>query len=199
MRTTLPFVLGLLLTVGGVHSQVARLSEHATGKVEIEAVPGDTLLIDLSTNLGRHSASGVTVFLQVPADGFRLLHAESTAGPFLPGDLFSEGVVVRNEEVEDGASYIADGHRLLEFSTLLGPAKGRGRGGSGSIACFRLVCEKPTAGTISIYHSPVHESRIVLADGRTEVPFYIAEPIEIDVDLDTSVMPSAWARIKAQR
>ena len=196
MRRILPIVIGLLLTAGIVHGQVARLSQHGTGLLEIEAQPGDTLLIDLSADLGRHRVSGLTIYLQIPSDGFRILLDESTGGPFFPGDLFEGAVVVRNQVVTDGTEDLLSRHVLLEFTTLLGPSASRGRSGSGSIACFRLICERIMTGVISIYRSPVHESRVVLADGRTELPFFLAAPVKIRVDLDTAIRVSPWARVK---
>ena len=53
-----PFVIGLLLVAGVGHSQVARISEHQTGMLQIDASPDDTLEIDLSADLGRHRATG---------------------------------------------------------------------------------------------------------------------------------------------
>lgn len=195
MRSKVPFVFGLLLVATVAHSQVARVSEHSTGMLLIDASPGDTLEIDLSVDLGRHSASGITLYVQVPTEGFHVVGTDLAAGPFVPGDLFSGAMVVRNEAVPDEFN-MSSNYRLLEFTTLLGPENSRGRTGSGSIACFRLVCERPSVGSIRLHHSPIHESRIVLDDGRSEVPLFIAPPVQIDVDLDTSVQGLSWGQIK---
>lgn len=104
---------------------------------------------------------------------------------------------MRNGAVPDEFNASAD-YQLLEFTTLLGPEGSRGRTGSGSIACFQLVCETPSVGSIRLHHSPIHESRIVLDDGRSEMPLFIAPPVQIDVDLDTAVQGLSWGQIKKQ-
>lgn len=199
MRLILPVLVGVLLVAGyGAHGQTARLTQHSTGSVEIKAAPGDTLLIDVRADLGRHRATGVTIFLQISSDGLRVLEDVSLGGPFVPGGLFADGVIVRNELVSDSHSAVPEGHRLLQFTTLVGPSAGpRGHGGGGSIACFRVLCERAISGTIRLHHSPVFESRIVLADGRTERSLLLAPPIQIDVDEQTLVRPVAWGHVKA--
>jgi hypothetical protein len=49
-----------------------------------------------------------------------------------------------------------------------------------------------------LHHSPIHESRIVLDDGRSEIRLFIAPPVQIDVDLDTAVQGLSWGQIKKQ-
>jgi hypothetical protein len=194
------FLVGVvLLNFSAAHSQVARLAQHGSGTLDIEAGPGDTLLIDLSAELGRYQAAGVTIYLQV-SDGFRVLNDESAGGPFVPGDLFEGGLIVRNQEVSHGLVDLPAGNRLLEFTTLLGPsATPRGRGGSGSIACFRVLCERIATGDIRIFRSPLHESRVVLEDGRTEKTLLLAPPVHIKVDRDTAVPATPWGLLKSQR
>jgi hypothetical protein len=165
--------------------------------LQIDASPGDTLEIDLSADLGRYRATGITVYVQVPVDGFHVVGVDLAAGPFVPGDLFSDALVVRNGAVPEELNPSSE-YRLLEFTTLFGPDRVRGRTGSGSIACFRLVCERPSVGSIRLHHSPIHESRIVLDDGRSEMPLFIAPPVLIDVDLDTAVQGLSWGLIKKE-
>jgi hypothetical protein len=170
------------------------LSDHVTGELEIEAAPGDTVLIDVRADLGRYSAAGLSLFVQVP-EGFGVLEEEGGV-PFLAGALFEDGVVVRNGVVEQ--SMLAGG-RLLEYAVLLGPGGRRSRTGAGRVACFRLLCPRQTSGEIELHHSPVHESRLVLEDGRTERSFFSAAPLQITVDVapQTSVEPTTWAVVKA--
>ena len=85
---------------------------------------------------------------------------------------------------------------MLEYATLLGPGAGRDRRGSGSVACVRVVCTATTQGVIRVHHSPVHESRIVLGDGRSERTLFMAPPLEIRVEVDTGVSPRSWAGVK---
>mgnify|MGYP006187496035 CR=1 FL=1 len=82
-----PFVIGLLLVAGVGHSQVARISEHQTGMLQIDASPDDTLEIDLSTDLGRHRATGITVYVQVPVVGFHVVGVELATGRLSRGTI----------------------------------------------------------------------------------------------------------------
>lgn len=196
MQNTLPIAVLCCLMAGPVLPQVAQLSEHVTGERKIEAALGDTIQIDLSIDLAAYRASGVTVYMRVPAEGFRVLDSGGAGAPFLPGDLFSDGLVVRNQDVTPTEQ--AQPYRLLEFSTLLGPGSARDRRGSGSVACVRVVCEKQTSGEFLVLHTPVYESRIVLQDGRSERPLYLGPPVEIHVDVDTGVEALGWGQVKTE-
>ena len=58
MRRILPIVIGLLLTAGAVHGQVARLSRPGTGLLDIDAL---VEYIKANSPLNRGRASRVTI------------------------------------------------------------------------------------------------------------------------------------------
>ncbi len=198
MIQLLSLICCLLLTANAAPGQIARLTQHGGATLNIEAEPGDTLQLDLSAELGPLQVSGIAVYLQVPA-GFSVLDSEASGGPFVPGDLFEDGFIVRNQRVTHDMSNLPAGDHLLEFSTVLGPsAARRSRSGSGTVAFFRVLCEEIITGDIRIFRSPIHESRVVMEDGRTEKALMLAAPVHIEVDLDTAVKAAAWGRLKAQ-
>jgi hypothetical protein len=84
----------------------------------------------------------------------------------------------------------------LEYAAVVGAGASRARSGAGVVACFRVVCLASASGSIQLHTSPVHESRLVLADGRTEQPFVMAPPLQIAVDAQTSVPARGWAEVK---
>lgn len=186
-----------LAAAGPIHGQVLRLAEHGTGLLEVRAEPGDTVHVDVSADLGRFAATGLTLFVRVPTDGFEVVGADDGAGPFLAGGLFDGAVVVRNQVLPPHETAGMDPDwQLLEYTALLGPGNERRRSGSGLVACFRLRCLDTASRQVQLYHSPVHESRLVLADGRTELPLLSSPPLLIRVDPPTAIRPASWAAVK---
>lgn len=196
MMRAMPLPTCLLLVLATAASaQVVRLAERDSGALEVRARPGDTVHVAVRADLGRHGASGLTLFVRVP-DTFRVV-APATPGPFEPGELFAGAVVVRNAVMAaTEAPEMGDAWQLLEYTAILGATPDRSRSGSGVIACFRLVCPGAASGSVEVHTSPVHESRLVLADGRSEQPILAAPPLQIRVDPATAVEPRAWAAIK---
>lgn len=188
-----PLILVGLLMATVLDAQILRLTEHGSGLDEVEAVPGDTVEIAVNAELGRFMASGLTLFVHVP-QGFEVVEESS---PFVPGSLFEGAVVVRNGVVRENLPQ-AD-WQLLEYAAILGPATTRTRSGSGLVACFRLRCLYTVATAIELHHSPVHESRLVLDDGRGERPFLVAPPMQVTVDDITAVESTTWGQLKTPR
>lgn len=186
--------VAIATTAGG---QVLRLSERDSGTLLVRAEPGDTVHVAITADLGRYDAAGLTLYVRVPAHGFQVVAASPSAGPFEPGDLFAGAVVVRNDLMAGAlAPDMGDSWRLLEYAAVLGASASRARSGAGVVACFGVVCLASASGSIQLHTSPVHESRLVLADGRTEQPFLTTPPLQITVDTQTSVSTRGWADVK---
>jgi len=67
---------------------------------------------------------------------------------------------------------VPEGAILLNYAAVLGPGTvaERSRGGNGTIATLRAVCTAPIeAGRIAVFDNSVHQTRVVLSDGRTEL------------------------------
>lgn len=187
------------------HGQVLRLAQQTTDAVEVMAAPGDTVTIDVRADLGSQTASGFRFFVKVPRDDFVILDTSNrtmvrnvASPPFAQGQLFRGAVEIRNELLSDTVPTTVDASwQMMEYAALLGPAAERGRSGSGIVATFRIVCPPmPATGTISIHQDPIHESRLVMANGLTEKPFLLGAPLAIHVDVETAVRQTGWAEVK---
>ncbi|MBT3344342.1 MAG: hypothetical protein HN712_28515 [Gemmatimonadetes bacterium] len=204
LHTNLRWVLCLALWAPlGAHGQVLRLTEQLTEAIDITAAPGDTITIDVRADLGAQSASGLSFYVRVPRDDFVILGASASstpAPPFRPGALFEGAVEVRNDVLKASDPTTIDrGWQMMEYAALLGPQLERARSGSGIVASFRLVCPlTPTDCTIAIHQDPIHETRLVLADGLTEKAFLLGAPMSINVDTQTAVAPVSWSQVKVQ-
>ena len=195
-------VLLSFIAVSGtaLQAQVVQLADHITGNTVVQAAPGDTVRLDVRADFGRFAAAGVTVFVRVPAHGFEIV-AGDPGVPFGRGPFFADAVVVRNHIIGDGSDVdVGRGHRLLEFSAVFGPRADRGRVGSGRIANLSLRCVDDRAGIVTVHHSPLHESRIFLADGRTEQRLLASAPVHIEVTTpSTATVAPSWGEVKGQR
>jgi len=183
-------------------SQALRLVQHGTGSAVIEALVGDTLHLDLVADLGSMSVAGLSLYVRVPRDGFEIVDlataAQTSVRPFLPGDLMLGAVEIRNAVLQDEPGQPVD-DCLLSFAALVGPSSDRTLSGVGTIAGIRLQCRSPVSSArISLHSNPIHESRIVLADGRSEIPLPPSPGVDVDVVAQTSISPGpSWGQLKA--
>ena len=112
--------------------------------------------------------------------------------------MFEGAVEVRNSVLKaNDPTTINPGWQMMKYAALLGPELERARSGSGIVASFRVVCPPtPTDCTIGIHQDPIHETRLVLADGITEKAFLLGAPLSINVDIQTAVVPVSWPEVK---
>ena len=185
-----------------VRSQALRLVQHDTGSAVIEALVGDTLHLDLVADLGSMSVTGLSLFVRVPRDGFEIIDLSTTTQtsirPFLVGDLLLGAVEMRNAVLLDEPGQPKD-DCLLSFAALVGPSSDRALSGAGTVTGISLRCRSPVSSArISLHSNPVHESRIVLADGRSEIPLPPSPGVDVEVLAQTSISPElTWGQLKA--
>lgn len=201
LKTPLAWVAVLALWAPfSLQAQVLRLAEQDTEAVDVMATPGDTITIDVHADLGAQSAAGLRFFVRVPRHDFVILGASPMRAttPFEQGQLFLGALEVRNDILDRTDPTTVDvGWQMMEYAALLGPQSVRTRSGSGVVATFRVVCPaSPTDGTIAIHQDPIHETRLFLADGRSEKAFLLGAPLSISVDTQTAVAPLGWAQVK---
>ena len=194
----------LLWTCSAGLAQTLYLNEKSTGTTEVKAETGAIIEIEVLADLGRFSASGISFFISIPHGPFQVIDngLEEMPGvqPFQQGPMFEGGMEAGNDLIsaESMPSLFQD-RQILEYSTVLGPGGDRGRQGTGVVAAFKLLCINPVANSeILINSSPIHETRLVLADGQTERRFrgvqglmITAEPPSTLVEFDT------WGQIKS--
>ena len=184
-------------------AQVLHLAARATEDMEIKAELGDTLDIEVRADLGRYAAAGLVFFVQFPVEPFDIIARggldENGVRPFVIGPLFDEAIEVANCVLPySSSSVLPEGLRLMHFAAIMGPGDSRSKTGSGVVATFSVRCTQVTPATrIGLYSSPINETGMVLADGRTERPLYRDVDLEIAVSLSTAVEPTPWGQIKA--
>ena len=89
--------------------------------------------------------------------------------------------------------------QLIHCAAVFGPEDSQPSTGSGNAATFALRCLTPARDSeISIYRSAVYETRLVLADGRSERDFRPAAPLVVHV-VDEGVRFTSWSLINASR
>ncbi len=169
--TSFYLVIATLWMVSGVCAQTLSVRDATTGDLQLVAHVGDTLSLEIVADLGVLPASGIALFLTVPAQGLSWLPGDTR--PFRPGALFAGGVEFANGHLASDQSWgIPDETSLLGYAIVTGPGTRaeRSRSGTGVVATLKAVCTAPIeAGQISIFDNTAHQTRIVLADGRTEL------------------------------
>jgi hypothetical protein len=168
---------------------------------------GDTLAVDVVADLGGLSASGAALFIGIPDDIFKVINSGASQtqelrpfrqGPFFHGAVEFSNDLTPREEVPD---FVGD-LQLLSYAALFGPGQDRGRSGAGVVATFHLLCVRPVAAApVHIAHNPVHETRLVLADGHGERFFRSVQGLEIAVEPAPSRKEGSdqtWGRLKAR-
>ena len=203
-KSLILFIINVLYFAVPACGQRIGLLESGSGEVAISAELGDTLSIDVWADLARFTASGLSLYLHLPSDAFEVIDAlgtrEDGIQPFVGGDLFDDAVEIRNAVVSaDEAMEISAAGQLLQYAALLGPGSNRSRTGSGLVASFKLRCAGLVAQSkLGIHNNPLHETLLVLADGRSERPFYADSHIEISIDPTTVVaLGASWGIVKS--
>jgi hypothetical protein len=182
-------------------AQSVQLSERNSGSRAVNARIGETIEIAVDAQLGRFSASGVSLYIGLPHGAFEVVHSgfQDARGvvPFRPGYLFADAAIVANQVLpaNPGLPHNLD---IIQYVAVTGPGKNRGRTGSGILATFELRCTGAiSGGKINVFSNPVFESRLVSATDNSERPFFIGENLIVDVGRVTAVEQSTWALIKS--
>lgn len=179
--TLLSLLLTSALSAQTLSVRNATTSDGVAGADELAVIVGDTLTIEIVAELGALPASGIALYLSVPAQGLAWLSGNSR--PFRRGPLFQGGVEFANGSLSSDQSWgVADDEILLSYAVVMGPgtAAERSRSGAGVIATLRAVCTGPmAAGQIGVFDNAVHQTRVVLADGRTELPAATENHLEL--------------------
>ena len=199
--------LGLLFSLAsGVSASRAQTlhlvaMDTDTDVTPIEAALGDTIGVKIEANLGRHTASGLSFYVRLPTAPFEVIDQgddEEELRPFTMGPLFDSAVEVTNCILpREATSGVSAGQRLLHYTAVLGPSADRSRTGSGLVASFQIVCTATVSeARIEVFSNPVHESRLVLADGHSERRFYPDEGLIVTVDVATATESQTWGIVK---
>ncbi len=183
-----------------LNAQTLYLSELNNGAAPVEASVGDTLSIQIRANLGSLSATGLTLFVRFSSTIFAAVDTDGDATnglqPFEQGSLFAGAIEFHNATVTGGLIDAGD-FQTISYAAVQGGGGSRASSGSGDVATFRLVCLEAAESDVSIYRSPIHETRLVLADGRSERDFKPAVPLTVDV-ARRGISNSPWSAIKDQ-
>jgi len=184
-----------------VDAQTLRLGQQGNAAPQISATVGDTLSLQIRADFGSLSATGLTLFVRFSSTAFTVVNADGQAAngvqPFTSGSLFADAIEFDNSTVSDSELLTATDWQLIGYAALLASQARDLRTGSGEVATFRLLCLKPIESEISIYRSPIHETRVVLSDGRSEKEFRPAAPLVVSVT-GSGVTESPWSTIKHQ-
>ena len=176
------FILGSV----PVGAQVLTVAEHGTGAVYLSGTVGDTLHLEVRADMAGLSASGLSLFVRFP-DTFEIVDAVDSEvdrlEPFAQADLFSGAVEFANSLVPAHQRFgLEDGWPLINYAAVLGPGANRARRGSGVVVTFKLRCLAAIRnGAVAVHGSPIHETKLVLSDGRSERNLHLGPGLRIDV------------------
>ena len=190
------FILGSV----SVGAQVLSVAEHGTGAVHLTGTVGDTLHLEVRTDLAGLSASGVSLFVRFP-DAFEIVDAVNSEidriEPFAQADLFSGAVEFANSVIPARQRFgLEDGYSLITYAAVLGPGPNRARRGSGAVATFRLRCLAAIQnGAIDVHRSPIHETKLALSDGHSERNLHSGPGLTVDVGAANKQIPF-WSVLK---
>ena len=178
-------------------AQTLHLKQLSSESARVEAAVGDTVSIQIRANLGSLSATGFTLFVRFSSTASAPIDADGNAAnglqPFVQGSLFQGAVEFDNATISNGL--VASDEQVIGYSAGLGGGDRQASSGSGDVATFRLRCLEATESDVSIYRSPIHETRLVLSDGRSERDFRQSAPLTVGVTRGVSASP--WSAIKA--
>ena len=195
------------LFVPSVGAQVLSLQRTGGPAPEFTAAVGDTVEVEIRTDLQGFSAAGFALYLSIPDGPFEVVGtADPVASqqPFQAGALFSEAVELANLLVpQDRDAGLSGGRLLLHYAAVQGHGHQRSRSGSGVVARLWLVCrESVSKAEISLHSDAIHESLLVSPDGRSERHFYLDGSLELTVGLPAaakSIRHRSWSSVKALR
>ena len=196
---TLFWLLALTLSTQ-TGAQSLRLSRQGDAATAVSAAVSDTLTVLVRADLGNLSASGLSLYVQVPREIFAVVDADGDTlngvQPFRQGALFAGASEFDNAVVPADELPAAADRQLIHYAAVFGPGDNQPSTGSGDVATFALRCLAPARDSeVSIYRSPVHETRLVLADGHSERDFRPAAPLVVNL-VDEGVTFASWSSIK---
>lgn len=190
----------LVLCAPQTDAQTLRLSQLSNETTQASASVGDTLSLQIRAQLGSLSATGLTLFVRFSSTAFTAVDADGDTAnglqPFEPGSLFAGAIEFDNATVSDDELLAATDWQLISYAAVLGAGENRAKSGAGEVATFRLVCLESVESEISIYRSPIHETRLVLSDGRSERDFKPVAPLMVSITEGVTTAP--WSAIKHQ-
>ena len=207
LRTTLiAVVAAACLSATHTQSQILSLEQRGVPGPALRASLGDTLQIDIHSDMQGFAGSGFALYVRIPRDAFEIIDvvdADGVVQPFAPGTLFADALQLSNSLVPEPLSGVGEG-LLIRYAAVLGPGGSRSETGSGVLATFRLRCAGVIRdGEISLHSDPVHETLLVSPDGRGERHFYLDRAIDVTVSPETPanlaptvIQPRSWGSLK---
>ena len=176
--------------------QALYLCDAESRESSIEVGLGTIVDVHIIADLSQYAAAGVSLFVSFPSHAFVVEGADSSeidGGPFRPGSLFADPVILANRRLTGPAAALG-GRSLLAYAALLGPIEDRARTGKDLVASFRVQVR--AAGEIRLHSDPIHETILVLADRRGERRFQALGGLRIDLVSPTAVPASSWGFVK---
>ena len=194
----------MMWTCPAAWGQTLSLSERATGATSVTAEVGDEVEIAVLADLGRFSATGVSLYIRVPSGPFTVVDhgLDDLVQPFRAGPLFDGGMEAENDLIsEEMLPSLLEDEQMLVYAVVLGPGDDRGRQGAGRVATFALRIDEAVSDLeITVESTPIHETRLVLEDGRGERRFTAMAGISVTSHSSTVLKaPASWGSIKAAR
>ena len=197
------FWLFIAALSGPTGAQTVHLSRQGAAATDPPAAAGDTLTILVRADLGNVAASGLSLYVRLSDVAFAVVDTDARARsgiqPFAQGSLFAGAAEFDNAIVPAAELPAAAGWQLIHYAAVFGAGQHGPSTGSGDIATFALRCLAPVRDSdISIYSSPVHETGLVLADGRSERDFRPSAPLTVSV-IGEGVTHAPWSELKSAR
>jgi hypothetical protein len=200
---TICAVAGLATPAANAQSLRLVAEGHEVGE-PLEVHVGDTISLQIIADFERLSTAGLAAYVTVPDGIFAVqdlgLPGQVGTQPFRTGPLFSGSVVATNVLLtEGGGTAAAVPGQQLDLAALFGLGSRGKATGVGVVATFEMLAVQPAQeAVIRIDDNPVRETRMVLADGRTERRFNTTSDLIISVSnpLVSHVADEAWGRIK---
>lgn len=162
---------------------------------------GEIIRVHLVADFESIDAAGLAAYVTVPEGAFEVLDlglpGQIGTQPFRAGPMFPQAILPTNMLVpETGFAADLPGQQL-DLATLSSIDRQAVRG-SGIAATFEILALAPTQGAvIQIDSTPIRETRMVLADGRSERRFRSTGALAITVtDGATAVHLGGWAGVK---
>ena len=193
------------LAIADADAQTLRLgAEGFTATTAVEVHVGDVVRLQIIADFESLHAAGLAAYVTIPEGAFAVqdlgLPGQVGTQPFRPGPLFSGSLLPTNALLtESGGLAASIPGQQLDLAALFRPGGNGETPGSGVVATFEIRALGPVAGaTIHIDDNPVRETRMVLADGRTERRFSSTAGLMITV-LDPMASPieqQSWAWTK---
>lgn len=192
----------LLLSTSPVQAQSLRLiaPDHPNTPLQVEV--GEIVRVQVLADFESLDAAGLAAYVTVPQDAFEVLDlglpGQVGTQPFRLGPLFQRAVLPTNVLLPE-IGFAADiPGQQLDLATLHGLGDAGVRG-AGVAATFEILALAPIErAVLHIDSTPIRETRVVLADGRSERRFRSTEGLTVTVTapLVTAVSPRGWARLK---